>query len=287
MGAVEVHLALDVLIDKPKHLGEKLVAGLEPQHAPAFVCGGRRLHRQLVHDQPGDLELDRLAVGVCVISLTVLLNELERCGVHGGTALLIAHRGTHECRRRLPVRFDQQRFQLVHVATDQVLAQGEGIALHDGKPYLHRFALWKRPHVILGLILRRGPLDRTALERNYTERDSVNVNILFGEQPGLGIGHVIHSAQASPHHLLAEQLAAERAHSQDLGHVVRIPSFGEHGNRHDAAHVLARLAGLADRGHDLPQFLCGLLLLLVRVFALGLREQLRVDPDRTLFTSRV
>ena len=70
------------------------------------------------------------------------------------------------------------------------------------------------------------------------------------QQAGLGIGRVVHAAQAAAHHLLAQQLAAEGAQPQDVGDVVGVPALGQHGDGDDAAHLLARLARLADGGDD-------------------------------------
>jgi hypothetical protein len=56
MGAIEIHLALDILIHISEYLWESLVAGLESQYAPPDVCGGRRPHCQFVHYQTLDLK---------------------------------------------------------------------------------------------------------------------------------------------------------------------------------------------------------------------------------------
>ena len=137
----------------------------------------------------------------------------------------------------------------------------------------------------LGLSSGAGWFDRTTLERDHRERDAVDIDVL-GRQQSLpsssGSGVVVHPPQPAAHDLLAEQLAAERPDAQDVRDVVGVPALGEHGDGHDAADVLARLARLAHGGDDPPQFLGGGLLVLGRVFALGLREQLGVDADRDL-----
>jgi len=53
-------------------------------------------------------------------------------------------------------------------------------------------------------------------------------------------------------------LGAESANAENVGDGVGVPSFGEHGDRDDAADRAAKLSRLADRVHDLAeQFLIG------------------------------
>ena len=61
------------------------------------------------------------------------------------------------------------------------------------------------------------------------------------------------AAQGAANHLLAQQLGAEGPHAQHVGDGIRVPAFGEHGNRYDAANGVAKPAFLADGVHDLPK----------------------------------
>ena len=64
---------------------------------------------------------------------------------------------------------------------------------------------------------------------------------------------VVAPPQAAADDLLAQELAAERADTEDVGDGVGVPALGEHGDRDDAADVLAELALLADGVHRLAQ----------------------------------
>jgi hypothetical protein len=85
------------------------------------------------------------------------------------------------------------------------------------------------------------------------EWHAVDLGVLGGEAAGVGVDGVTTSAQPAPDYLLAQQLAAERADPEDVGDGVCIPALGEHGDRDDAADVLAELAPLADGVHRLAQ----------------------------------
>ena len=77
----------------------------------------------------------------------------------------------------------------------------------------------------------------------------------FGaEQPPLFVGEVVvgGAAERSPDHLFAQEFAPELAEAEDVGDGPRVPAFGEHGHRDDAADALAG-AVLADGLDDLPQ----------------------------------
>ena len=60
------------------------------------------------------------------------------------------------------------------------------------------------------------------------------------------------SPQRTAHDLLTEQLCAEGADAQNVGDRIRVPTLGQHGNRHDATDGIAQLAWFADGVHDLP-----------------------------------
>ena len=53
--------------------------------------------------------------------------------------------------------------------------------------------------------------------------------------------------------MLAKELGTEGADAEDVGDVVRIPAFREHGNGNDAADIGAELAGFPDGVHDLAE----------------------------------
>jgi len=61
------------------------------------------------------------------------------------------------------------------------------------------------------------------------------------------------TAQCTTDHLFAQQLRAEGANSQHVRDGVGIPSFGQHGHRHDAANLLAESIFLAHRVHHFAQ----------------------------------
>ena len=101
--------------------------------------------------------------------------------------------------------------------------------------------------------LRRGD-DRFGSE---IEGDTEHVGILdieeafFVEVVGL-------AAQGAADDLFAKKLGAEGADAEHMGDGVRIPTFGEHGDRDHATDRTAKLVGLAHGIHDLTQkFLVG------------------------------
>ena len=61
------------------------------------------------------------------------------------------------------------------------------------------------------------------------------------------------AAQRPPDDLLAEKLCAKGADAENVRNRIRVPAFGEHGDRHDAADLLAESAFLADGVHDLAE----------------------------------
>ena len=99
--------------------------------------------------------------------------------------------------------------------------------------------------------LRRRRVVGRLVGRDELERDAVDLGVLGLEQAVVhGVGA---SAQAAADHLLAQELAAERAHAEDVGDGVGVPALGEHRDRDDAADLLAELAPLADGVHHLAQ----------------------------------
>ncbi len=80
--------------------------------------------------------------------------------------------------------------------------------------------------------------------------DAEDVRVLGIEEPLL-VEVVGPAAERPLDDLLAEKLGAEGADTEDVGDVVGVPPFGEHGNRDDAADVAPERAGFADGVHDL------------------------------------
>src|ERR1019366_6949749 len=60
-----------------------------PQYAPPAVLRVGARYRQLVNDEPRNLELDGLQVCFPIVFLAVLLHELERAAVRRRAALLV------------------------------------------------------------------------------------------------------------------------------------------------------------------------------------------------------
>ena len=110
-------------------------------------------------------------------------------------------------------------------------------------------------------VLRR----RAAFER--IERNADDMRVFRRKFPGVdfpaiargkavfvvAVQIVIHAAQRPPRDLFAEQLRAERPQPHDMRDRVRVPAFGQHGHRDDAAHVSAQFAGRADRVDDFAE----------------------------------
>ncbi len=96
--------------------------------------------------------------------------------------------------------------------------------------------------------------DRPGLpaRRQEAERDAVDLRVL-GREVAVRSGLVAHPPQAAPDDLLAQELGAEGADAEDVGDGVRVPALGQHGDRHDAADLLAQAVLLADRVHHLAQ----------------------------------
>ena len=96
---------------------------------------------------------------------------------------------------------------------------------------------WRRDDVVAPLVGQEG------------EGNAEDVDVLGREEPGRRIQLVGRAAQASPHHLLAQELAGERPQPHDVGHRARVPALGEHAHRDDVLDALAGLPRLADGIH--------------------------------------
>ena len=84
------------------------------------------------------------------------------------------------------------------------------------------------------------------------ERDAKHVGIFDVEQTFL-VQIVGLAPQSTTDDLLAQKLGAEGAHAENVGDRVRVPSFGEHGYRYDAADAFAEAPFPADGVHHLTQ----------------------------------
>src|SRR5699024_1795924 len=84
------------------------------------------------------------------------------------------------------------------------------------------------------------------------EGDTVDVRV-FGFEAALLVQRVGPTAQAPAHDLLAQELRAERAYTEDVTDGVGVPSLGQHGDGHDASDVFTEAAFLAHGVHDLAQ----------------------------------
>jgi SAM (Sterile alpha motif) domain-containing protein len=100
--------------------------------------------------------------------------------------------------------------------------------------------------------LRRG--GRCLLRRGREiERDTHDVGIFDVEQSGLWVEIIGPAAQAAADHLLAQQLGAEGSDTEDVGHRVGVPAFGQHRDRDDASYLFAESPCAADGVHHLAQ----------------------------------
>ena len=84
------------------------------------------------------------------------------------------------------------------------------------------------------------------------ERDAEHVGVLDVEEV-LVVQVIRLPAERAADHLLAQQLRAEGAHPENVGHGVGVPSLGEHRDGDHTADVSAQAAGLADGVHHLAQ----------------------------------
>ena len=188
-----------------------------------------------------------------------------RTDLHPGRVLLGRH---HEAGHGLDVGGDVEP-GIADVAHDPREADLQG------RPLTHRLDQRLR--------LDRGRAGATlALDRERLKGDAVDVHVLRH-------AHVVVGGAPQPpaHHLLAQQLRAERAQSQHLRHVLGVPPLRQHGHRHDAADVGTGLAGLAHGRHATAQRL-GRGLAGAAGVGLLLRpgEEGRVDSQRALRLAR-
>src|SRR5438309_7517517 len=94
---------------------------------------------------------------------------------------------------------------------------------------------------------------RPALERDEREGDTVDVDVLRRQQPGLRVWRVAHPPETTADHLLAQELALERPDPEDVRHVGRVPAFSEHRDGDHTTDVLTWIAALPDGVDDLSQ----------------------------------
>ena len=120
--------------------------------------------------------------------------------------------------------------------------------------------------------------------RHKAERNSVYFGIVRLKH-SVFVRNILYSPERAPDDLLTEKLCRECTNAQNMRYRVDIPSFGEHGNRHDAFDILAKPARLADGVHHLAQkFLVGRfvsalktgLVFLMKVLNLFLKNLLKI-----------
>ena len=128
--------------------------------------------------------------------------------------------------------------ELAAVAADAREDDLKRAPLLDGVDARHRLRLRR-----LGLLRRRGEV----------EGDPHDVGIFDIEEVSLRVEIVGLAAQSAADHLLAQELGAEGAQTEDMGDGVGVPALGQHRHRDDAADLLAEPALAADRVHHLAQ----------------------------------
>ena len=84
------------------------------------------------------------------------------------------------------------------------------------------------------------------LERNQFERHAEHLGGLLREQAILTEG-VMPTPQGTAYHLFAQQLGSERAQTDDVGHGIGVPAFGQHGHGDDTTHFPPGRDGLRQR----------------------------------------
>ena len=84
------------------------------------------------------------------------------------------------------------------------------------------------------------------------ERHAEDVHV-FGPEQSVLVFVVSDAAQAAADHLLAQELGREGTQTHDVGDVLGVPAFRQHGDGDDVLQVLARTAALADIVDDLAE----------------------------------
>ena len=134
---------------------------LQFHRAPLRVRKRNAVLGQLIDDPFGNLELDFLQMRLVVIRLAILLDESEWAGLCRAS-FPESHRRLQKRRGRLPVRLDDQRFNLANIAPDGVPPQRKGVSLHNRKPHFKLLPLRQRLDVVLGPVVRLRLFDRSA-----------------------------------------------------------------------------------------------------------------------------
>ncbi len=137
------------------------------------------------------------------------------------------------------------------------------------------------------LIIRFSFLRRSSLERDHRKRDSVDIDILFGQQTSFLIRCVINPPKSASHYLLTQQLASKGAKAKDVSYVVCVPTFCEHRDRNHAANMLSWLSTFADCRNHFTQFLGYICFLFVWIIALSFSQELGVDTDGPFLCWRI
>ena len=185
----------------------------------------------------GDRERD--ALGACVADV---VEVYLGCGADHSLVLdPEGHRGLVEVHARV----------FVEVGVEGLVGQLYAVAVQLGEVDGQVPPFGQCPHFHRGAgVAWLGDLPVAGDER---ERHAVHLGVLGLEPASVWVDGVVAPPQAAADDLLAQQLAAERADTEDVGDGVGVPALGEHGDRDHAADVLAELALLADGVHRLAQ----------------------------------
>ena len=100
--------------------------------------------------------------------------------------------------------------------------------------------------------VRRGLGWRNHGLRRKVEGNAENIRVFHIEEAFV-VDVVGLPAKGAADDLLAEELCAEGADSENMGDGIRIPPLGEHRDGHNAADFLAERIGLPDGVHHLAE----------------------------------
>ena len=200
----------------------------------------------------------RLLAGVAPLGFQKPPGEVEN---HGGRAHLLemleaqVHALADDALVARDERADQiggelQRRVVVERGREPLLRELDAVPLHARKADL------------AGIPLRRDRPDLYGLARRLRRGDHGPGREVEGDAEHVGVFDVEHPllvqivglpAQRPADHLLAQELCAERVHSEHVGDGAGVPALGQHGDGHHAAGVAAKTAGLPDGVHDLSE----------------------------------
>src|SRR5438132_13029989 len=90
----------------------------------------------------------------------------------------------------------------------------------------------------LGRLHRRALFVR--LEWDDLEWHAEHLGHFFFKKASCLMDFIARPPQTAAHDLLAEQLRQERPQADDMSHRVAVPTFGEHADTHNTAHIPPR-----------------------------------------------